>query len=299
MSIGAAVGIGSALIGASSAKKAAKSQERAAGQQLALEKQIYDETTQRFDPFYKPGVAAQQALSYELGLGPKPTFGGSRPEITEIPASAASPFSPREGRELNQYQLLAQRAAGGESITPGTFQVNGQSFGSRAEAEAYANANSTAGTENGGFKATPGYDFRKSEGQSAIDNSAASRGGLFSGATLKAQQTFGDNIASAEYGNYINRLSGMAGSGQAAAGNQANAGSNYAAGAGNAFAGIGNAQSAGAIGVGNALQGGLNTGLGIWKYQQAQAAGQNALGGGGGFGMGSYGGFNGNGGLWN
>jgi hypothetical protein len=183
--------------------------------------------------------------------------------------------------------------------TAASFNVNGQNFDTREAADAYASANSTAGTEYGGFKATPGYDFRVSEGVNAIDSSAASRGGLFSGATLKAQQTFGDGIASQEYGNYINRLSGMADSGQAAAGNQANAGSNYAAGAGNAFAGIGNAQSAGAIGVGNALQGGLNTGLGIWKYQQAQAAGQNALGGGGGFGVGSYGGFNGNGGLWN
>ena len=43
-----------------------------------------------------------------------------------------------------------------------------------------------------------------------------------------------------------------------------------AAGVSNALAAQGNAAAAGAIGVGNALQGGIQNGLGIWQYQQQQ-----------------------------
>ena len=46
----------------------------------------------------------------------------------------------------------------------------------------------------------PGYNFRLRQGQEALDASAASRGGLGSGAQLKALQNFGQEIGSQEYG---------------------------------------------------------------------------------------------------
>lgn len=110
----------------------------------------------------------------------------------------------------------------------------------------------------GGYTATPGYEYRLGEGVRAIDASAASRGNLLSGATLRALQTHGQNVATQDYGDYMNRLGGMVGSGQSAAGMQASAGQNFATGATNALAGIGNAQAAGAIGAGNAISGTTN-----------------------------------------
>lgn len=120
----------------------------------------------------------------------------------------------------------------------------------------------------GGFQATPGYDFRKQQGIDAIDASAATRGGLMSGKTLQDLTTFGDGLASQEYGNYMQRLAGMTDMGMGAAGMQATAGNNAAAGVSNALGNIGNAQAAGAIGQGNALAGMMNNLSGAFGYMR-------------------------------
>jgi hypothetical protein len=58
------------------------------------------------------------------------------------------------------------------------------------------------------FKADPGYGFRVKEGMQALDRSAAARGGLLSGATLKGAERFGQDLASNEYSNAYNRYVG-------------------------------------------------------------------------------------------
>lgn len=54
------------------------------------------------------------------------------------------------------------------------------------------------------FEASPGYAFRQSEGQRAVQGSAAARGGFFSGQTGIELNAMGQNIASAEFGNAAN-----------------------------------------------------------------------------------------------
>jgi hypothetical protein len=44
------------------------------------------------------------------------------------------------------------------------------------------------------FKADPGYGFRFSEGQKALERNAAARGGFMSGAALKAATRFGQEM---------------------------------------------------------------------------------------------------------
>lgn len=51
----------------------------------------------------------------------------------------------------------------------------------------------------------PGYAFRLKEGQRALDQSAAARGGLISGNALKAAQRYGQEMGSQEYQNAFNR----------------------------------------------------------------------------------------------
>jgi hypothetical protein len=68
----------------------------------------------------------------------------------------------------------------------------------------------------------------------------------------------------------LNRLGGLTQMGQNAAGMNAANSANFTQNANNALGGIGNAQSAGAIGVGNALQGGLQNLSSQWGYQSAQ-----------------------------
>ena len=55
----------------------------------------------------------------------------------------------------------------------------------------------------------PGYGFRLREGLKAVDAQAAARGGLISGAALKASQRFGQDMASQEYNNAFNRYQAM------------------------------------------------------------------------------------------
>jgi hypothetical protein len=119
------------------------------------------------------------------------------------------------------------------------------------------------------FKADPGYAFRLSEGQKALDRSAAARGGLISGTALKAATGYGQEMGSQEYTNAFNRyqtersaklqpLQSLAGIGQSATNVMgANAG-NYADTAGQGIANIGNVQAAGQMGGANALAGGVS-----------------------------------------
>ena len=51
----------------------------------------------------------------------------------------------------------------------------------------------------------PGYAFRLSEGQKALERSAAARGGLLSGATGRALTRYGQEMGSQEYANAYNR----------------------------------------------------------------------------------------------
>jgi len=55
------------------------------------------------------------------------------------------------------------------------------------------------------FQQDPGYGFRMSEGMKALERSAAKRGGLLSGATLKGIQQYGQDLASQEFQNAFNR----------------------------------------------------------------------------------------------
>jgi hypothetical protein len=99
----------------------------------------------------------------------------------------------------------------------------------------------------GDYQADPGYAFRLSEGQKALDRQAAARGGLISGGALKAAQRFGQDMASQEYSNAYNRfrdtqglrrnaMAGVVGFAPTAANQMGASGQNYATGAGNAMA---------------------------------------------------------------
>jgi hypothetical protein len=124
----------------------------------------------------------------------------------------------------------------------------------------------------------PGYGFRMSEGLKALERSAAARGGLMSGATGKALQRYGQDVASQEYGAAYNRLANLANVGPQAAGVMSNLGQTYATNAGNLGLGAAQAMGQGLAGAaqarGSAYMGGVNAltgGLGSYlNYQQNQ-----------------------------
>lgn len=63
-----------------------------------------------------------------------------------------------------------------------------------------------------------GYQFGLNQGTQAITGNAAATGLLNSGATAKALNTYGQNYANTQYGNYFNQLQGLQNSGNQAAG---------------------------------------------------------------------------------
>ena len=129
------------------------------------------------------------------------------------------------------------------------------------------------------FEADPGYQFRMDEGMRGVEGGAAARGGLLSGAALKAIQKYGQGLASQEYGNaynrftadqtnQYNRLAGLVQSGQGAASQTANAAGQFGQAQANNLIGAGNAQASGIMGSTNALVGGINSGINNWQQNQ-------------------------------
>jgi len=129
------------------------------------------------------------------------------------------------------------------------------------------------------FQQDPGYAFRLSEGMKALDRTAASRGGLLSGATLKGAQRYGQDLGSQEYMNAFNRyqternaqlnpLQSLAGVGQTATGALTNAYGAYGAQTGQNLQDIGTARASGYLGGSNALSSALGQAGQMYQYGQ-------------------------------
>jgi hypothetical protein len=143
------------------------------------------------------------------------------------------------------------------------------------------------------FTADPGYGFRLSEGQKALDRQAAARGGLISGGALKAAQRYGQEMGSQEYTNAFNRyqterqarlnpLQSLAGVGQTSVAQLGAAGQAMATGVGEAGGQAAQARASGYMGGANALSQGLGQYINYSQGQQRNALLSRAIGGGGG-----------------
>jgi hypothetical protein len=98
------------------------------------------------------------------------------------------------------------------------------------------------------FRRSPDYQFAFNEGLRGLENSAAARGMLRSGNTLRDITGFGQGLATQTFGNYRGALQQLAQLGAGAAG-----------GAGNAAMAAGAAGASGVIGSANAIAGGLGS----------------------------------------
>jgi hypothetical protein len=116
-----------------------------------------------------------------------------------------------------------------------------------------------------GFHTSPGYQFQLDQGLRAIDAGAASKGILNSGATLKAEQTFGTGLADKEFSDYYNRLFDLSKLGESAAAGSASATADAAKGIAQTDLSQGSALSSiygnAAQGVGNSINNYANNSL--------------------------------------
>lgn len=130
-----------------------------------------------------------------------------------------TPNLPTFNQQAPQFNGFQQRGAAQQI---GQYQAPDQlsDFQSRPELAQYGGAqtlSSFKGTPDlSGFedmpafsadmmKDDPGYQFRLSEGLKGLDHTAAARGGVPSGAAIKAAERFGQDYASNEFGNSFGR----------------------------------------------------------------------------------------------
>ena len=288
MLIGGAATIGGSLISASAAGSAAKTQANAADRAADLQYEQYLKGVELQEPFRQAGIQGQNRLMTLLGLGGEGqyddtaynkalqdynarlsaidpsqfTTGGGY--VTGAGDSGTDYYDP-SGGTFNQKAYDAARAG---IVAPDReqFRMAGGDTGA-ADFGKYSTAEYTAEMFAKGID--PGYQFRLKEGMQGLERSAAARGGLLSGGTLKGIQRYGQDMASQEYTNAFNRyqaertgtlnpFQAMAGQGQSTANTLTNLGMNYANQAGEAYMGAGNARASGYVGQGNAINQGIS-----------------------------------------
>ena len=202
-----------------------------------------------------PGASGQGMLQQLMSA-----TGLSEKQLTGLGSAAISSLASLYGaNRIGKAASTAANIGTGAADRASQLQQN-QYDQTRADLAPYRTAGTnalaqlTAGTAPGGqftksfgmsdFEQDPGYGFRMSEGLKALDRTAAARGGLLSGATLKGAQRYGQDLGSQEYQNAFNRyqtnrsnlinpLQSLAGVGQTSTNQGIAAGSNYATNVGN------------------------------------------------------------------
>jgi hypothetical protein len=193
-------------------------------------------------------------------------------------------------REMFERQIELQEPFRQAGMTAQDQIMQLLGIGGDASAEGFGSMARPFGQQD--FEQDPGYAFRQAEGMRALERSAAARGNLLSGSTLRGVQRFGQDLASQEYQNAFNRfqveraarlnpLQSLMGSGQSAANVMTGATGQAAQNIGQMQLGAGQARASGYVGQANALAGALG-GIGqaatSFPLYQAQIGALNRMG---------------------
>lgn len=261
------------ILGSSSSKKAAKAQEALTREGLALQREMFERQIGLQEPFRQGGLAAQNEILNLLGIETAATA----PRQTATTYDPTKTYYLEDGTVFQAPPRAAANTLGFNLPDRGVMEAQrliqqGKLFTAPAAAPAARRADFGSLAKPFGmaqFEQDPGYAFRQSEGMKALERSAAARGGLLSGSTMKGIQRFGQDLASQEYQNAFNRyqveraarlnpLQSLMGSGQSSANVLTSSASQYGQAGANTLENIGNARASGYIGSANALSGALS-----------------------------------------
>ena len=270
--IGAVGAIGGGLIAAGGAKSAAKTQTQAAEQAQLSQERAFERQVQLQEPFRQGGLTAQAQIMNLLGLGAPPSAAGAPVDVRQNPQAYGL-------REINIPSIFGSAPQSFYMDTEGNFVPDIEAYAAQNPVSMPAPAGGAPPSEFGSlakpfgmeqFQQDPGYAFRQAEGMKALERSAAARGGLLSGGTLKGIQRFGQDLASQEYGNAFNRyqveraarlnpLQSLMGSGQSSANTLTGAAGQLGQGQAQSQLAAGQARASGYVGSANALGGALGS----------------------------------------
>ena len=234
--LGSAVigGVGSAISNKNSNKavtQAANSQQQVASENNALTRDIYNQNRGILDPYVSRGNQAGGAINALLGLTPEMSGGGGATQQFPGQTNALAGFagqSPAYGA-LSPYMMNEQGMMQGDGPQYMTNQQYGQPVPQVGQApQGTVNALSPYQQAFQNYQNSTGYQFRVGEGLNAINSGYAARGQLQSGAAQKALLAYNQNMASGEFGNYMNLLGGQQNVGLSAGNALAGVGTNYA-----------------------------------------------------------------------
>ncbi len=270
---GAAIvgGVGGALINSNAAGNAADAQAGSVAASNALQKEEFDQTRADQQPYRDAGYSALDRLSELLGLAPKTqsTFDSAAYLKANPDAQQWLDLKKSLGQPATAYDHYMLANAAGDK-RQGYFTNDG------AKSADFGSLNQRfTGAD---LQNEPGYQFGLNEGTKNLEGSAAARGGLYSGATLKALTKYGQDYAGTKYDaaytrfnhdqdTTFNRLSSISGTGQTATQQVDAAGQAYGQSAGGNLIGAGNSRGSSYIAQGNAFAGGINqAGAAIGNY---------------------------------
>lgn len=227
-------------------------------------------------------------ISAGVWLGAAAGVGGAL--ISSSATKKASQAQQQSATQANDAALQAQREAQAyqKSLDDRAYADNApyRAAGTNALAK-LSGAQDFTGAD---LASSPGYQFGLAEGNRGLTNSAAARGGLLSGAALKASTKYAQDYASTKFNDAFtqdatnkNRLATLAGIGQTSVGQTTSSGlqtgssianglMNTAQVVGNNLTGAGNARASGYLANGNALTGAVNQGLSAWKNYNSLAS---------------------------
>ena len=208
-------------------------------------------------PFYlRPGFL--QGAGSAIG-GLSQAYAGSRAAGAQVDAADRA-----AALQERIYNSMAARNQGAETLGNLARNRYGELVGLGPNTNAMGYGSAVQPFDMSKFQADPGYNFRMSEGLKALDRQAAARGGMMSGAALKAAGRYGQESASQEFGNAYNRyrqnradqldplMYAMTGGTNATNATNTALG-NYGTNVGNLMGQAGQATGAGYLGAGNSL----------------------------------------------
>lgn len=267
---GTVLTVGATAYGANRAGAAGRAAQRGADAATAESGRQYDQTREDFANQRELGQGATNMLGQLFGIPiNSQAQRQSQADVLMgdvwLPAGATSdsPNNRRGSNILFNGRQIGRVVPGGPN---GRFIGNpGLDINSLALENDQGGGQGVTGTpDRSAFFESPGYQFRRDEGTRGLERSAAARGGAFSGNALRALADFNSGLASQEFGNYVNQLSGFAGLGQTATAGTAAAGADHAANASRNALYAGNARASGIEDQFGAISNGVNQLGSIW-----------------------------------
>jgi hypothetical protein len=281
---------------------ASDAQSAAAAQSTQLARDQYNQTRADQAPYRQAGYSALDRLQTMLGLNGGPNYRKTIQPVAQAPMQtqqAAAPMYYGQGEAgVTQYPYPypADGVSWGSQYASGNY--SGGQYQPQPAPAAPAPASAPYGSDYVGPQTDPatdpmygyltktftgadlpndpGYQFGLTQGSRGVERSASAAGGLYSGATLKALQKYGQDYAGTKFNEAFNRdqvtknqlynqLSGVSGTGQIATNQVGSAGQAFSNTAGNNAWGAGNASAAGSLARGNIIGNTVNNGLAIWQ----------------------------------